>query len=335
MQYVYVLTSDENDFFLEQLVLSITSLRLKMSNAAVTVLTDDITAATLTEKRSIIYKLADEVKVLSSPSELNKLRRSRWLKTTMRKNIIGDFLYIDCDTVIADDLSDIGNTKADVAAILDQHSFVREHPLKKRFFTLDKELGFSSAEKTNKQFNGGILFCRDTPLAHDFFDEWHKLWLFSISKGINVDQPSLNQAGVNKNNIITELGGIWNCQIEFSGLQFLSQAKIIHYFTSGRNEKPYLLANNSFFEEIKKTGCIPEEIFAKLQDPRELFCSQVRLVADKRMLAIIDSAVFDYLLTRTFDKNNNSKILNVLSSFISNLRETKGKIHEILHTNRK
>ncbi|MDR1216921.1 MAG: hypothetical protein LBK25_09580 [Treponema sp.] len=106
MQYVYVLATDEKDLFLEQALLSITSLRLKIKNADVTVLIDDISANTLINTRAEIYNAA-KITALKLPESLNKEQRSRWLKTSMRRHIKGDFLYIDCDTIIADDLLDI------------------------------------------------------------------------------------------------------------------------------------------------------------------------------------------------------------------------------------
>jgi hypothetical protein len=327
MKYIYVLTSDEKDYFLEQSLLSITSLRNKVKNPDVTVLVDDLTELNLIGKRSEIYKVA-EIKSIKVSDEFNKEQRSRWLKTSIRKIVTGDFLYIDCDTVIVDDLSDIAYLNVNLGSILDQHTLIENHPLKKRFKVLDKELRFNSSLITNKHFNGGVLFCKDTPISHEFFNEWHKLWLFSVSKGIIVDQPSLNQANINLNNTITELDGIWNCQIEFNGLQYLNKSKIIHYFSSNRNEKPYLLANSGVFKKIKEAGYVPDEIKAYLEDTRSLFCPQLRLISDKRMLAIIDSSLFDYLLTRTFDKNNNSRVINKVSSFISGIREIKGNIHK-------
>jgi hypothetical protein len=325
MQYIYVLTSGENDFFLEQALLSITSLRLKIKNADVTVLVDDESANKLTNERAEIYNIA-KIITIKLPESLNKEQRSRWLKTSIRRHIKGDFLYIDCDTIIIDDLSDISNDIV-ITAVLDQHTMVENHPLKKRFYSLDKELGFSSAVDTNKHFNSGVFFCKDTPLAYDFFEEWHRLWLLSVSKGIVVDQPSFNQASLNMNNIISELDGIWNCQIEYNGLQYLNNAKIIHYFSSNKQEKPYLLANACILQDIKKQGKIPQDIKDKLENPRSLFSQNIRLISDAKMLTIIDSSLFDLLIRRSFNKKNKSLFLIIIDSIIGAVRA----IHRILH----
>jgi hypothetical protein len=334
MKYIYVLVSDDGDLFLEQLLVSITSLRMRTPDAAIIVLTDAITASTLIGKRSTLYTVA-EVRTLALPSELNKIRRSRWLKTTMRRYVDGDFLYIDCDTIVSDDLSDIEGLKMDLGAVPDQHTLVSEHQLKKRFYDLDKVLGFSSAIETNIHFNSGILLCRDVPVVHIFFEEWHKLWLHSISKNIDIDQPSLNQASIKLDGIITEINGKWNCQIEFSGLFYLSEAKIIHYFTSKRNRKPFLPATDVFVESIKETGRVSQEIRECLENPLKLFDQNVRLISDKRMLSIIDSPFFDYILLRTFNKKGRSVFLDTVSNFISTTRKAKGDLVDFLNKRNK
>jgi hypothetical protein len=326
---LYVLTSNEEDFYLEQAMLSITSLRIHHNNGAhVMVLVDDTTAKTLVGKRAAIYNIA-EVKAIRLPVELDKEQRSRWLKTSMRQHIVGDFLYIDCDTVIAGDLSMIESINADLAAVADQHCILENHPLKKRFNNLDRDLGFSSSFVMNVFFNGGLLFSRDTQYSQNFFNEWHKLWTFSLLKGIVVDMPSLNQAHINLNNCIIEIDGIWNCQIEYNGIQYLTHSKIIHYFSSNKQEKSYLLANSFVFEAIKQTGTIPQEIKDKLEDPRALFSPHVRLISDRKMLTIINSSLFDLLLRRAFDKNNKSRLLSFLDSIITGIRSFHRNLHDI------
>ncbi|MDR1216922.1 MAG: hypothetical protein LBK25_09585 [Treponema sp.] len=210
---------------------------------------------------------------------------------------------------------------------------IENHPCKKKFYSWDKALGFSSS-KTNKHFNSGVLFCRDTPLAYDFFEEWHRLWLLSVSRSVNFDQPSFNQASLNMNNIITELEGAWNCQIEYNGLQYLNNAKIIHYFSSNKQEKSYLLANAFILQSIKQTGKIHQDIKDKLKNPRSLFSQNVRLISDTRMLTIIDSSLFDLLVRRVFNKNNKSLFLIIIDSIIGRVRAIHRAVHkgfQVLH----
>lgn len=86
------------------------------------------------------------------------------------------------------------------------------------------------------------------------------------------------------NEIITELNGIWNCQIRARPMMaFLNDAKIIHYFTSLNTPLLYFkFFNNALFEKIKETGSVPDEAKIVLKNPLRafakgiLFCLPVR-----------------------------------------------------------
>jgi hypothetical protein len=295
IKYLYVLVSDDADYYLEQALLSVTSLKMKMPDAFVSLLIDDSTESALTGKRRNILDLTDELKVIEIDRKFNKKARSRWLKTSMRNHIEGDFLFIDCDTVIADDLSDISKLPINLGAVLDKHSLLQNHYARKYIQKNDRKLHFSSSYKSDKHFNSGVLFCRDIPLCYDFFSEWHRLWIISVSKHVLIDQPSLNETN-RIYNIIEELDGMWNCQIECGGIPFLINAKIIHYFaTNVVGRKAYLLANASVFRLVKENG-ITEEIKKNLQNVKTTFDINTRLIADRKMLSVIDSAIFILLM---------------------------------------
>jgi lipopolysaccharide biosynthesis glycosyltransferase len=159
MKYLYVLASDDSDYYFEQALLSITSLRMRMSVAFVSLLVDDITEAGLTGKRKEIIELVDELKSIKIDERFDKKARSRWLKTSMREHITGDFLYIDCDTVIAEDLSSIDNIDADIGAVLDGHMTLSDSAVFRSKFLQDKKnentkLGFVSVFNSNVFFIG-------------------------------------------------------------------------------------------------------------------------------------------------------------------------------------
>jgi hypothetical protein len=300
IKYLYVLASDDSDYYLEQALLSITSLRMKMPNAFVSLLIDNNTEHTLVNARRAILDIITELKVITIDPKFGKKARSRWLKTSMRNHIKGDFLYIDCDTVVSDNLDTISELNINIGAVLDKHSLLQYHHAKKNIHKNDKKLHFTSSYKSNKHFNSGVLFCKDIQICHDFFAEWHKLWIISVSKNILIDQPALNEANINFN-IIEELNGIWNCQIEFGGIVFLANAKIIHYFSSDMYwKKSYLLANPSCFQLIKSHGYIAESIKKELQNPKAIFNINTRLVSDRKMLSVINSAIF-IVLTKIVD----------------------------------
>jgi len=279
LKYVYGLVSDETDYYLEQALMSITSLKIRMPDAFISLVIDDITDKTLIGKRKNVLGFVNELKVVNIALQFNKKIRSRWLKTSIRKHIDGNFIFIDCDTVICDDLSHIGNLDCDLGAVLDCH-ILRHGSDAKIIQGNDKILGFSASFVSDKHFNSGVIFCRDTSICHKFFDEWHGLWLSRMKSNIFIDQPSFNQANLNLNNIITEIDGIWNCQISKGGIVFLCDAKIIHYFTSLPGKNPYLLADFSLLHKISEIG-IDEEIIKYLSHPKRIFSLNTRIEVRK------------------------------------------------------
>jgi len=281
MKYLYVLTSDSSDYYMEQAMLSIVSLRNKMPNALVTLLVDTSTEANLIGKRSGICSLVDELVSVKIDDRFNKKARSRWLKTSMRQHIKGNFLYVDGDTIITEELSALSEMNIDLGAILDKHSYlsdIKKYSLGYRWLeNVYKRLEFVSIN-SDTHFNGGVLLCRDCDLGHKFFEEWHRLWLLCFEKGILTDQQSFNEANYNLGNIIIELAGKWNCQIiAYGGVKNLHDAKIIHYFSSASDKNPYIFSNQEIYKKIRDIGFIDREISDMLAFSKSLFTPDTRL----------------------------------------------------------
>jgi hypothetical protein len=321
MKFLYVLVSDENDYYLEQALLSITTLKYRMPVGFISLLIDDITEKTLINKRRNILEFVDELKIVVIDGKFNKKERSRWLKTSMRQHIEGDFLFIDSDTVIADDLTSISNQDIIMGAVLDSHVSLSEFPnLKSYCQANDKKMGFNASFITNKHFNSGVIFCKDTKDCHVFFEEWHKLWFLGRSKNVFIDQPAFNQANVVLQNIISELDGIWNCQIVKGGIQYLVKAKIIHFYTAYiKREHPYILANNYILKKIKEKGYIDSDITEKFVNIKSLFQSNSFLVADPKILNVIGSSIF-LVLTKIYHHKLIQFIDLLLSKIIRSIK---------------
>ncbi len=293
LKFVYVLTTDQKDLYTEQAYLSIYSLKLKMPEAYTILLVDDLTESYLRRNKQYILSIISELKVIKIDPIFNKKQRSRFLKTTMREYISGNFLYIDCDTIITDNLSDINQTQADIAGILDTHVPLSKYYAKKRVTSMHIEMGMTEALNNDSHFNGGIMFARDTEAAHHYFMTWHNLWLECVKKGVNIDQIALNEANARCGDIIQELNGIWNCQILKGGISYLADAKIIHYFaTQDYNPHPFYLADESILNEISQTGMIPTAVYPYLENPKKAFNLQTKLFADTEMLDFIESRLF-------------------------------------------
>lgn len=299
MKILYVLVSSDLDYYYEQALVSVTSLRYVKSNVFVTLLVDDKTDATLVGNRSKLKSLVDEYKVVSFDSSVNSMERSRSLKTRMRNVIDGDFLYVDVDTVWCDSYDDKVFTD-DVMAVPDGHCSLSEHPLEYKIIETMKKLGFLA--DFCQHFNGGVLFLKDSILARNFSRKWNDLWHESCNQGIAIDQPSLNEANHRMGCIIKNLPGEYNAQIGRC-LNYLASAKIIHYFATWNadesSESFYLLSKKTFLEEVKKNG-VTENIMCAIRNPKGLF--------DK------NTYILNYRTTKKVFTPNGNMLLNICQS---------------------
>jgi len=321
-KYIYVLVSSVNDTYYEQFFLSVASLRLYNPESEIIVLVDDKTNNTLMGRRSGYKKYVSETKVISVPSEFSQKETSRWIKTSIHHYITGDFLFIDCDTIITENLVPDFSPDIQVGAVLDTHVPLSMHHLRNDFIKQKTSSGFSNQYNFTNYFNSGIIFCRDTLEMRIFFNYWHELWEKSNKKGVSADQPSFNQANCEMGNIITELSGEWNCQISHNGLPYLSKAKIIHYYATSlvSFDPAYMPASLKILSSIKETGDLPAEIFRFLENPKSAFTEKSRIIADTDALDIIDSAYFAKLLWLRRTHQRLFFLINKIISLIKKIR---------------
>jgi len=265
---LYVLVSDSADFYAEQLLVSILSLRRHLEGAEVCVLTDQATMDQLPERGksgAALLDLPDRWITAQTDASLPKQFRSRILKTGMRKYIDGDFLFIDTDTLIVRDLSGIDDTPADLAMCLDHHCALKDIAVRKDILFKCRKAGFPMQEE-NLYFNSGVIFARDTPQVRAFFSFWEEKYLAGRKNGINLDQPSLAWA-VAESPIAGELDAEWNCQLPY-GVRYMKDARIFHYFANGQDgSRLYWLNRPEVLEEIKRSGEPDEMVQAILDDP--------------------------------------------------------------------
>ena len=320
MQYLYTLTSSSNDNYYEQFLLSVTSLKQAMPNVKVVLLCDSKTKETLTGKRSGYEKYISDIIQVNIPSSFSQVEISRWVKTSMRNLVQGDFLFIDCDTIIAEDLSSIAETQIKFGACLDKHSLIENHSKKDIIKEQDKQLNFYSSS-SNRHYNSGVIYCKDTPEIKKIFERWHELWLFSSIKNIKRDQPSFNMAIYEHFDQFTDLDGTWNCQIAYNGLPYLANSKIIHYFASDLvlNTSPFLPGSDNIFKKIKDSGKIPNEVMQLLQNPRSAFIAESRIVCGADMLNVINSGLFEFIFFLQKKMPYFFKFLNRLSKIFKKL----------------
>lgn len=281
MKFIYVVTGSKTDYYIEQTILSAYTLRLHNSHAEIELVTDKETSEYIYKSSSVITQYVDRIHVFDTPGCNNNMQRSRYLKTNLRQLISGDYLFIDSDTIICDDLSHIANQTADVCAVPDKHVPIGEHHMK---FLIHQASEIASFSITDRSFyyNSGVMFVRDTPNAHKLYEHWYQNWVVTGKKGVYIDQPALAKADEQMGHIIHQLSGEYNCQINENGLKYLDRALIIHYFANYKSSadfpNPYKICDNEIFLFIKQNKYISDEIKAIIQNPRAAFIDVARIV---------------------------------------------------------
>jgi len=280
MNFAYVLVSDSSDIYYEQFLVSLISLKHWNPDAKVFLACDDVTKSTLVGLRSRHEKYVDEVKVVDFPKGKGKHYRSRYLKTTLREILEGDFLYVDVDTIIVEKIEE-NEFSYDVMAVDDVH--VKPPSELQNCSNYDlKSLGFA----TNNPYivNSGVLWMKDSRYAHELSKLWNQLWLETEKFGVDVDQPALNEANFRLPQKVQLLPGIYNCQISVT-LKYLAHAKIIHCFATSvnrlQNDSAYLFLNKRVFLEIKEQD-VSCELLKKIYDAKSAFEDPETIVLSRK-----------------------------------------------------
>jgi lipopolysaccharide biosynthesis glycosyltransferase len=322
---VYVVTSDETDVYLEQALLSVFSLRRHNPNAFVELVVDQDTDATIVGKRGEILKYIDHKVVVNIPEEYNKLSRSRWLKTSLRQYIKGDFLYIDADTIITDDLSEIDSFPFSLGAVINAHvpiSLRRDTSYMRKIKNNASEEGWICSDET-PFFNGGVLFVKDTFESYDFFTCWHKTWNDCYKKyGRHADQAPLAATNEKFKYMINELSGTWNCQLALNGFLYIANAKIMHYILYGRYTHPCFFYGHDIWNEIKDSGSISDTIAKLVDDAKYSFIDPYMNISGKD-LKLIQTPLFSICKAkqRVFSLfNNAAKIIQKANKIKKRIR---------------
>lgn len=279
MTFVYVLVSNEKDTYYEQTMISASSLLAHNKDAKVTIIVDQGTAATFTGKRKFHEKLGVEIREIQVPESYNNRDRSRFLKTTMYHYVDEDFLFIDGDTLVCEELKPDFSEDMVIGMVLDRHQKISEGSYQNFYEKRSKPLHWSAGYQ-DMHFNSGVIWVKKSPKAQKFFDEWHHLWKETLEKyAVVYDQTALNEVNVHLGGIVKEMSGIWNCQAtrRSSFLKYLYNAKIMHYYASF-GLTCFDLANKDVQRSVlEKTH---EKLDAILANPKIAFSSVQDVNAD-------------------------------------------------------
>lgn len=294
-QIVYVLVANENNLYLEEMWVSIFSLRRHHPDATVKVLVDDETKEYISHF-PLLSDMIDETVVVPTPAGYNAKQRSRQIKTTIRNVIDGDYIFIDTDTVICkpldgivDYISSLDDFKG-IAAVEEGHvsidgSLFPPTGTVKRIFDID----ISQSPLTT---NSGVMYVADTPLAHQFYERWNENWKRScFKKGNSQDQPSLYATDYQYGYIISELPGIYNAQVAMS-LKYYADAAILHWwhmdFIEDQSYSPYF--SLEIYKLLKKAGEITPQIEELIVNAKQSFVSPTMPVGKEHILFLFSPA---------------------------------------------
>ena len=278
---VYVVTSSPEDYYLEQTLLSIFSVIKHNRGVEIELVVDDKTDTTITNNRTAILKYINKKVVVKVPEKYNKVQASRYMKTSLRKHVQGDYLFIDSDTIITESLSSIDQYNDDIMAVINEHVPISQYfdSYGKRVKKYALQEGWNCSDAI-QYFNSGVMYVKDTELSRRFYSDWHATWSNNVEKyGRHFDQPPLALTNEKYGYIIKELPAIWNCQILRFGLPYLNDAKIIHYFAAmkSKNDIVYIFRDSGIYNYIKTNGCLSDEILHQIDKAKFAFVNPTRV----------------------------------------------------------
>lgn len=288
-QIVYVVVSGTESIYAEQAWASAWSLRQHTPNAHITLCCDEDTVKFIRQALPQMLNVIDELKSVAIDGSYTAMQRSRWLKTNLRRLIEGDFLFIDTDTLVTADLSGIDDMSCSIGAVADLHKPLSEGG-----------------------FNSGVLYVKDDAAAHHLFELWHTQWKENATHGINFDQPALwAVCDALGEGCITELGGEWNVQIELN-INYLSSAKIVHFFRKFRFESSHPFFNKEIYHQIRRDGGISDTTAHAILHCRQLFADRSVLIEGDDLFFMMDRPAAKLFFL--FRKHR--KIYNLLSKIL-------------------
>ncbi len=229
---VYVLTCAPEATYIEQALMAVWSARYHNPDAYIALLTDDLTNELLIGTRGELLKYISEKIVVPFDADKNMHYRSRWLKTSVRQLVKGDYLFIDCDTITMCDLSHIEQIDAEIAMCRDENTNIadEDYAAAKPMIENCKKIGFD-VTKEKYYFNSGVMYVKDTETTHKLYECWHELWQDGVSKGINLDQPTFAKANFDMGHPVVLLEDRWNTIVQ-SQIAEVYGAYILHFWHS-------------------------------------------------------------------------------------------------------
>lgn len=288
-QIVYTLISSEKDYFLEELWVSLYSLRIFHPEVTVKVLVDEPTEKYM-KRFPKLCGMITEIVVVPVPEKYNAKQRSREIKTTVRNVVDGAYLFIDTDTVVCKKLDAIDELNCDLAAVPDGHL-----PLSECMFpptkSVEQMFGISLSD-AKFWFNSGVMYVADNERTRDFYKKWHENWTYScFEKGNSQDQPALLATDKQFGYVLEELSGIYDAQVAMS-LKYFADAAILHWwhmsFIENQDYSPYF--SLQIYKEVKEAHEITPHVDELIRNCKQSFASPTMPVGKEHIYFLFSPA---------------------------------------------
>jgi lipopolysaccharide biosynthesis glycosyltransferase len=267
---VYVLTCSEDEYYIEQALMSVFSARHWNPDAHIVLLVDDQTNCLLVGKRAeILNYVSEKIVVPFEDATLSPVYRSRWIKTSVRQLVQGDFLYIDCDTIVQKSMSELDEFTCEIGAVLDSHLLIKEY-IPSIYNKIKRQTSLLEIELENEivYFSSGVLYVKDTYLTNRIYRLWNQIWEeFLVDNSFIADQPSLAKANILVGRAIQCIPDVYNC-IVYTQNGFTRNAKILH-ISSYKN--PSYLFTSKVLQYVRKFGLDNDWIISSILNPCATF----------------------------------------------------------------
>lgn len=319
---LYVAVSSDKDIYLEQAYVSMFSAKFYMPDAKITLLTDKMTADSFTGVRKEFVKYVDELVVVPLDSQkYNAQKRSRLLKTNARNHVEGDYLFIDSDTIVTRPFYDVDEITYEIAACWDTHSPAKTSPFYYMTLRDGRKLNWP-VENEEHYFNSGVIYVKDTPLAHQFYALWNKNLQDGYPAGVTMDQPAFAKTNYMMGHVIGTLHDTWNCELKY-GVRWLKDARIVHYLTTNKSknkgEQFFILNKAEILEGLKVDPEIPAELIEVIKDPFKGIANVTHCFAGEDVM-FFSSVLFDY--TRSIYGTRTQRFYELLIRAFSKIKRT-------------
>ena len=192
MKIVYVITSAGRDVYTAMTRVSAASLRMTNPGAQIVVACDTETDRAVRAAKDPLLGEVDEWRVFDPPRG-NAAFRNRFLKTSLRERVSGEYLFLDSDTIVRDDLTPVFQMPGDLAAAPNHSRENISGQIWEGDLATLAEMQWAIAP--NLYVNGGVMRVSDSDGAHRFYRLWHENWQASYRQLHKPnDQPALNAA---------------------------------------------------------------------------------------------------------------------------------------------